>query len=70
MIAYFAYVRTRTNRVATVSTIDIVDTASQTREYGSKILGEIPGGGGRPRKFCERLPVPVGRPWSCGIRLK
>ena len=62
MIAYFAYVRMRTNRVVTVSTIDTVNTASQACEYGSKILGEIPGGGGRPRKFGERLLVPVGRP--------
>ncbi len=31
--------------------IDIINTASQTREYKSKNLGVIPGGGGRPRRF-------------------
>lgn len=52
-IAYFVCVRTRIGRVVTVSVIDIVNTASQSREYGSTRLEARPGGSGRPGRFAS-----------------
>ncbi len=39
--------------MVTVSVIDIVNTRSQAREYGSTKLDVMPGGGGRPGRFAR-----------------